>query len=72
VRKGGGVLVVGSGGSGILPDVEEEERGGIPKRYGCGLHSTRRTKIVRYLGLNLMNSLLGVAVVAVNLLSHRW
>jgi len=36
--------VVGSGGSGILPDVEEEERGGIPKRYGCGLHSTRRTK----------------------------
>ncbi len=36
--------MVGSGGSGILPDVEEEERGGIPKRYGCGLHSTRRTK----------------------------
>ena len=29
-------------------------------------------RLVRYLGLNLMNLLLGVGVVAVNLLSHRW
>ena len=36
--------MVGSGGSGILSDVEEDERGGIPKRYGHGLHSTRRTR----------------------------
>jgi hypothetical protein len=50
-----------------LSDVEEEGRGGIPKRYGRGLHSTRR-----YLGLNLMDSLLGEGVVAVNLLSHHW
>jgi hypothetical protein len=28
----------------MLSDVEEEGRGGIPKRYGRGLHSTRRTK----------------------------
>jgi hypothetical protein len=29
-------------------------------------------RLVRYLGLNLMNSLLGEGVVAVNLLSHHW
>jgi len=28
----------------MLSDVEEEGRGGIPKRYGHGLYSTRRTK----------------------------
>jgi hypothetical protein len=28
-------------------------------------------RLVRYLGLNLMNSLPGVGVVAINLLSHR-
>jgi hypothetical protein len=28
----------------MLSNVEEEERGGIPKRYGRGLYSTRRTK----------------------------
>ena len=28
----------------MLSDVEEEGKGGIPKRYGRGLHSTRRTK----------------------------
>jgi hypothetical protein len=45
-RKGGGVLVVGSGGSCILSDAEEEGRGGEEYRrdMGVGLHSTRRTK----------------------------
>jgi hypothetical protein len=71
VRKGGGILVVGSGGSGI-PDVEEEERGGIPKRYGCGLHSTRRTKTRQVPGFEFDEFILGVGMVAVNLLSHHW
>jgi hypothetical protein len=31
----------------MLSDVEEEGRGGIPKRYGRGLYSTRRTKMDR-------------------------
>jgi hypothetical protein len=56
----------------MLSDVEEEGRGGIPKRYGHGLHSTRRTKTRRVPGSELMNSLLGEGVVAVNLLSHYW
>jgi hypothetical protein len=43
----------------MLSDVEEEGRGGIPKRYGHGLHSTRRTKTRRVPGSELMNSLLG-------------
>ena len=48
-----------------LSDIEEEGRGGIPKRYRRSLYSTRR-----YLGLNLMDSLLGEGVVTINLLSY--
>ena len=48
-----------------LSNIEEEGRGGILKRYRRGLYSTRR-----YLGLNLIDSLLGEGVVTINLLSY--
>jgi len=49
----------------MFSNIEEKRRGGILKRYRRGLHSTRK-----YLGLNLMDLLLGEGVVAINLLSY--
>jgi hypothetical protein len=59
VRKGSSILVVGSGGPGILSDVEEDERGGILKRYGRGLHSTRRTRTRQVPGFGFDDFLTG-------------
>jgi hypothetical protein len=54
----------------MLSDVEEEGRGGIPKRYRHSFYSTRRTKTRRVPRSKLMNSLLGEGVVTINLLSY--
>jgi hypothetical protein len=48
-----------------LSDIEEEGRGGILKRYRRSFYSTKR-----YLGLNLIDLLLGEGVVIINLLSY--
>jgi hypothetical protein len=49
-------------------------RGGDEYRRDMGAAFTALggPRLVRYPGLNLMNSLLGEGVVAVNLLSHYW
>jgi hypothetical protein len=49
-------------------------RGGEEYRRDMGVAFTALggPRLVRYLGLNLMNPLLGEGVVAVNLLSHHW
>jgi hypothetical protein len=48
-------------------------RGGEEYRRDMGVAFTvlGGPRLVRYLGLNLMNPLLGEAVVAINLLSHH-
>jgi hypothetical protein len=53
--------VVGSSGSSMLSDVEGEGRGGEEYRRDMGVAFTALggLRLVRYLGLNLMNSLLG-------------
>jgi hypothetical protein len=49
-------------------------RGGEEYRRDMGVAFTALggPRLVRYLGLNLMNPLLGKGVVAVNLLSYHW
>jgi hypothetical protein len=57
----------------MLPDVEEEGRGGEECRRDMGVAFTalRGPRLIRYLSLNLMDSLLREGVVTVNLLSHH-
>jgi hypothetical protein len=58
----------------MLSDIEGEGRGGEEYRRDMGMAFTvlEGPRLVRHLGLNLMNPLLGEGVITVNLLFHYW
>jgi hypothetical protein len=55
----------------MLSDVEEGG-GGILMSMGIAFIVLGELRLVRYLGLNLMDLLLGEGIVAINLLFYYW